>query len=535
MAGRHALAERAHALEGLVQGMPGSEARRRALIAGRRELQSLLLDTMPRDAPPGAPVDDGAYGDAHGDVPSSAGAGSDGETRGSAPTGGPGASGATAAVARGAGPGAGEGAGPGTGGVERDTASVPAATFENLLTLATDVTVSQARLSDDIARVREICRDLESAAGRWRRLPHEAPLLESPAAREMLADLETARRGLNDALRLADVEQQHASRAASSLQQTLIRTRLVRVESLRERLAQAVEDAVAASDREARFVIEGGDVTLDGALCRQLRAPLEHLVRNAVVHGIEAPGARRAAGKEPVGTVRLIAAIDGTEIVLTVEDDGGGIDREAVSRRREASGGEAVDTVDALQEVLCEAGFTTLDSASAVGGRGLGLSAVSETLARLDGRLHIGTRAGQGTSVTCRLRQRIIVNQVVLVRAARRLYALPVNVVRRVGGTEAVPAADSAPGSTSGSAHGSDAARPTPGPTPPGARHPAPAERRATRCSRCSAGPRRRAVATRARPTTPAPTPTARRSSRSRSADARSRSRSIGCWATGSS
>ena len=367
------------------------------------------------------------------------------------PTADPDASGATPAVAR----QAGTRAAAGGEGVGRDTASVPAATFENLLTLATDVTVSQARLSDDIARVREICRDLESAAGRWRHLPHEAPLLESPAAREMLADLETARRGLNDALRLADVEQQHASRAASSLQQTLIRTRLVRVESLRERLAQAVEDAAAASDGEARFVIEGGDVTLDGALCRQLRAPLEHLVRNAVVHGIEAPETRRAAGKDPVGTVRLVAAIDGTEIVLTVEDDGGGIDREAVSRRREASGGESVDTVDALQEVLCEAGFTTLDAASAVGGRGLGLAAVSETLARLDGRLHIGTRAGLGTGVTCRLRQRIIVNQVVLVRAARRLYALPVNVVRRVG-SEAAPGVDPAAGALGGPRAGSN-------------------------------------------------------------------------------
>ena len=239
MAGRHALAERAHALEGRVQGMPSGEARRRALIAGRRELQSLLLDTMPREAPSGAPVD----GDAPGDAPS-VGADSGEGSRVPAPTADPDASGATPAVAR----QAGTRAAAGGEGVGRDTASVPAATFENLLTLATDVTVSQARLSDDIARVREICRDLESAAGRWRRLPHEAPLLESPAAREMLADLETARRGLNDALRLADVEQQHASRAASSLQQTLIRTRLVRVESLRERLAQAVEDAVAASD-----------------------------------------------------------------------------------------------------------------------------------------------------------------------------------------------------------------------------------------------------------------------------------------------
>ena len=415
MAGRHALAERAHELEGRAQGMPSGEARRRTLIDGRRELQSLLLDTAPRG---GTSVEPGSGRPGRADTMS--GAVSSGSDIVSAP----------AAVDPSTTTGA---ATPGQTDAERDTASVPAATFDNLLTLATDVTVSQARLSDDIARVREICRDLESAAGRWRRLPHEAPLLESPAAREMLADLETARRGLNDALRLADVEQQHASRTASSLQQTLIRTRLVRVESLRERLAETVQDAATACGRKVRMVVDGGDVTLDGALGRQLRAPLEHLVRNAVVHGIETPEARRDAGKDPVGTVRLAAAIDGTEIVLAVEDDGVGIDREAVSRRREASGHEAVDTVDALQEVLCEAGFTTLDAASEVGGRGLGLSAVSETLDRLDGRLQIGTRSGSGTRVTCRLRQRIIVNQVVLVRAARRLYALPVNVVRRVG------------------------------------------------------------------------------------------------------
>lgn len=464
MAGRHALAERAHALEGLVQGMPSSEARRRALIGGRRELQTLLLDTMPHGALPFAPEEDRDARRATPDdvVPGrvETGGGSDGEGA-PAPSVADGA--ALAREAAGTAPSVRQGARalPGTTPEERDTASVPAATFENLLSLATDVTVSQARLSDDIARVREICRDLESAAGRWRQLPHEAPLLESPAAREMLADLETARRGLNDALRLADVEQQHASRAASSLQQTLIRTRLVRVESLRERLAETLEDAAEACGRSARLVVDGGEVTLDGALCRQLRAPLEHLVRNAVVHGIEAPEARRAAGKEPTGTVRLVAAIDGTEIVLTVEDDGGGIDRDAVSRRREAKGGDAVDTVDALQDVLCEPGFTTLDSASAVGGRGLGLSAVSETLARLDGRLHIGTRAGRGTSVTCRLRQRIIVNQVVLVRSARRLYALPVNVVRRVGGEDGA-ASSAAAGGRDGAEAGTPLAAPRP-------------------------------------------------------------------------
>ena len=391
MAGREAVAERAHALEGEVQGLGGGEARRQALARGRRELQTLLLDT----------------GGATGPSP-----------------------------AEGADEGRGE-RGPGGGDGTNEAAAIPPATFESLLTLATDVTVSQARLSDDIARVREACRDLESAAGRWRRLPHEAASregrwLDTPAAREMLADLDTARRDLGDALRLADVEQQHASRAASSLQQMLVRTRLVRVEELRARLAETVADAAEDTGRQVRFVLEGGDVTLDGALCRQLRAPLEHLVRNAVVHGIEPPEVRREAGKPAIGTVRLSAAVDGTDIVLVVEDDGGGVDREAVGRRRAAAGHAATDTVDALQDVLCEAGFTTLERPSAVGGRGLGLSAVSETLTRLDGRLHIGTRAALGTTVTCRLRQRIVVVQVVLVRCARRLYALPVGTIRRI-------------------------------------------------------------------------------------------------------
>ena len=381
MAGRDAVAERAHALEGEVQALRDGESRRRALASGRRDLQLLLLDDSPR--PPSSGEQRPAHAEAVG------------------------------------------------------TDAMPAATFDSLLTLATDITVSQARLSDDIARMREACRDLESAAGRWRRLPHEASpqearLLETPAAREMLADLDAARRDLGDALRLTDVEQQHASRAASALQQMLVRTRLVRVEELRARLAETVHDAAEDTGRRARFVLDGGEVTLDGALCRQLRAPLEHLVRNAVVHGIEPPESRREAGKEIVGTVRLSAAIDGADIVIVVEDDGAGVDRETVNRRREAAGRASVDTVDALQEVLCEAGFTTLERSSAVGGRGLGLSAVSETLSRLDGRLHIGTRSGAGTVVTCRLRQRIVVVPAVLVRCARRLYALPVSVIRRV-------------------------------------------------------------------------------------------------------
>ncbi|MGQ7846979.1 hybrid sensor histidine kinase/response regulator [Granulosicoccus sp. 3-233] len=306
------------------------------------------------------------------------------------------------------------------------------AAFDGLLELATDVTVNQARLNHELGSLREICQDIETTSARWQALPQAEQFRNTPAMNEILADLDAAHDSMRLALHRAEREQQHSSRAAASLQQGLIRTRLVRVDEIEERLAQAVQDAADLLGCRACIRISGGEVTLDRALFRQLQAPLEHLVRNCIVHGIESEEERLQAGKQAMGTVSLLASVDGTDLVIEVHDDGRGIDRAELNRVLQARGEAPIQTHEQLQATLFRSGFTRIASPTPVGGHGLGLAAVDASLRQLRGHVQIATQPGEGTRVCLRIPQHIVVNQVVLVEEAGVLFAMPVNQVDSV-------------------------------------------------------------------------------------------------------
>ena len=291
---------------------------------------------------------------------------------------------------------------------------------------------SQARLGQSLSRLRAIWQDLQSTTDRLRRLPRGDEIVNTPASQETLADLDAIRHGIADAMRIADTEQMHGSRAGSALQQALIRAQLVHVADIESTLAHVVEDAARESGKQAQFYLTGGELTLDRTLYRRMLAPLEHLVRNAVVHGIEAVAERLAVGKSAVGRVTLEAIIDGTDLVVTLKDDGAGINRAAVNRQLLSDGNEPADSIEALRDVLCMPGFSTASEVNQVVGRGLGLPAVKQMVKQLGGLMSLTTRSGQGTSVVLRLPQQVVVNQVVLVQSAQNLFAIPVNFIQAV-------------------------------------------------------------------------------------------------------
>lgn len=304
--------------------------------------------------------------------------------------------------------------------------------FDALLDLATDVTVNQARLSDELARLREVYQDIESTAVRFRELPQSHGVRNALEVKEIVADLEAARVVMRSALRQAEREQQQASRASSGLQQSLIRSRLVRVDEIAERLAKTVDDAARVTGRQVGLRIEGGEVTLDRALFRQLQAPLEHLARNAVVHGIEAGDDRERLGKQRVGELLLSASMDGTDLVLQFSDDGRGVARDTISALLQSRGESPLETHQDLQSLLFKSGFSSVEEPSELAGHGLGLSAVQATVEQLGGRVQLATYPELGTQITLRIPQRIVVNQVVLVENEGVLFAIPVNHVDAV-------------------------------------------------------------------------------------------------------
>ncbi len=304
--------------------------------------------------------------------------------------------------------------------------------FEQMLSLSTAAAVSQARLGECLLRLRDTYKDLESTSTRLQSLQSERLEPDSAAVKEMFADLHNAKAAMADALLDAETEQQQGSRADSALQQSLIRVQLVSMRDCAVRMGHAVSDAAFETDKQASFEIVGGEVAIERSLYRQLLSPLEHLVRNAVVHGIESPAARLAVGKPAQGAVTLHVQIDGTDLLLSVSDNGGGIDSEKVSENLVGQAESYTESNDGMLHVLCQSGFSTLAQADQLAGRGLGLSAVKSFIEEHHGLLHMRNDKGQGAVFTLRVPQKIRVHQVVLVQSHQALYAIPVSFVQFV-------------------------------------------------------------------------------------------------------
>jgi len=316
------------------------------------------------------------------------------------------------------------------------------ASFENMFALASRATVSQAKLGESMLRLREAYTDIESTSARLQRLPHEHTDLNSAAVAEMLSDLESARRTLADVLSDAEAEHTQGLRADSALHQTLIRAQLVNFSQCQARLQHTAIDAANETGKSVDFVLSGAEMNIDKMMFRKLMTPLEHLVRNAVVHGIETEAERTASGKSASGRVAVDVKIDGTDVLIEVSDDGAGIDRsrvQALLDKRDsvvegsADGGLASGQLDeTLLDILTTPGFTTHSDADQLSGRGLGLSTVKQLIDALDGTMQLGVPNTGGTVFSLRLPQKIRINQVVLVEHQAHYYAIPVNFIHTV-------------------------------------------------------------------------------------------------------
>ncbi len=306
------------------------------------------------------------------------------------------------------------------------------ASFENMFMLASRATVSQAKLGESMLRLRNAYSDIESTSARLQRLPYDHTDLNSAAVAEMLSDLDSARRMLADALLVAESEHTQGLRADSALHQTLIRAQLVSFSECRTRLQHTATDAANETGKPIDFVLTGEELNIDKVMFRKLMTPLEHLIRNAVLHGIEPESERIASGKPAAGKVTVDVKIDGTDVLIEVSDDGAGIDQSRVNKALDSAGDEANKSNEKLLDILTEPGFTTHEDADQLGGRGLGLSTVKQLVDELDGNMQLGVPDNGGTVFALRLPQKIRINQIVLVEHQAHSYAIPVNFIHTV-------------------------------------------------------------------------------------------------------
>jgi len=258
----------------------------------------------------------------------------------------------------------------------------------------------------------------------------------SRALAESAADISGLQGVLDDLARQNDSLLGQQSRVSSELQDGLMRARMVPFEGSVPRLRRVLRQAASDTGKQAQLQLEGGHGELDRNVLERMTAPLEHLLRNAVAHGLETPQARREAGKPEEGVVRLLLRHEGSEMVLQVADDGAGINHDAIRRRAEQRGmlqpGAELAEID-LERLILEPGFSTAEEVSQLAGRGVGMDVVHNEVRQLGGSLEIASVRGEGTTFTLRLPQTLAVTQAVFVQSGETQFAVPVAAVSGIG------------------------------------------------------------------------------------------------------
>lgn len=259
---------------------------------------------------------------------------------------------------------------------------------------------------------------------------------------ELAADAETTSDELELSLKELDTLVTRQARLGTDLQDRLMAVRLVPLTTLGTRLHRTVRSVALKQGKEVEFALRGGETELDKRVAEELGDVLLHLVRNAVDHGIEAPADRLRLGKPATGGLTVRAFREGSEAIVQVADDGGGIDLERLRQRAELLGlirrDQDLDEQELL-DLIFQPGLSTSAVADEVSGRGVGLDVVRATVRRLKGSIEVESRAGEGTTFTLRLPVLLAVVQAMLVRAGDQPYAIPMAAIERVVQTEVRP------------------------------------------------------------------------------------------------
>jgi chemotaxis protein histidine kinase CheA/ActR/RegA family two-component response regulator len=226
------------------------------------------------------------------------------------------------------------------------------------------------------------------------------------------------------------------NRLSSDFQDRLLKARLVPLQSLTPRLYRAVRGSALRARKEVEFFVEGVETEVDRKVFEEVEGPLLHLVRNAVNHGIEAPEEREANGKQREGRILVKAAYEGSQVIISVSDDGAGIDPEKVRAAAVARG--LIDAYTPISEkeaidFIFRPGYSTAESVTEESGRGVGLDVVNDVVTRLRGSVEVDTVLGQGTTFTMKFPISLQIARAVMVKLGEQTLAIPMAVVEQIG------------------------------------------------------------------------------------------------------
>ena len=221
-------------------------------------------------------------------------------------------------------------------------------------------------------------------------------------------------------------------RLASRLRDTTMGIRMVPIGSLFGRFRRLVHDLSRDLDKPVELVTSGEDTELDKTMIERLADPMVHLIRNAIDHGIEAKAGRAATPKPSIGRIELLAEHVGAQVLITVRDDGRGLDAAAIRAKAEDQGliqpGCVMSDQDLFQ-LLFHPGFSTAQTISALSGRGVGMDVVKRTIESMRGSIELATTPGQGSSVALRLPLTLAIIEGLLIRVGEARYVIPLSAI----------------------------------------------------------------------------------------------------------
>jgi chemosensory pili system protein ChpA (sensor histidine kinase/response regulator) len=252
---------------------------------------------------------------------------------------------------------------------------------------------------------------------------------------ETVSDVSSVQQNMQRGVEQAGNDLLLQSRLTRDLQQDLMRVRMVQFGSIAERLYRVTRQTAKELDKRVNLDIRGGSVEIDRSVLEKMAGPFEHLLRNAIVHGIESRSQRLAAGKKEIGELTVEIRQEGNEVVIQFSDDGQGLDLDRIRDKAQAVGllrDDAKLSEAELRDLIFHPGFSTAHELTELAGRGIGMDIVRSEAAGLGGRVSIDSERGRGASFLVRLPLTLAVTQVVLLTTGGNTYAVPSVLVEQV-------------------------------------------------------------------------------------------------------
>ena len=338
-----------------------------------------------------------------------------------------------------------------------ETIRVTVAKLDSIFVNVGELQATRINNDQRLSETREMIQALETWQTKWlqarplyrRLLPLIEELARDDPARsadlkyvlEFIAlnenELRDTQANANVLLQHLEMDQRRVAQVATELQDNVRRMRMLPVSTVFDSFSRMVRDLARDLGKQAQLVIEGGNTELDRSMLELIKPPLLHLLRNAVDHGIESPAVREAQGKPRQGTLTLAAMQYGASIVITIQDDGAGIDPAKVKHNAINKGLVTAQAAEMMSDrevlwLIFQSGFSTRDQVTDISGRGVGMDVVRQAVEQIHGVIDLKSTVGRGTTFSLKLPLTVAAIFCLLARVGEEIFAVPLSNIERI-------------------------------------------------------------------------------------------------------